>query len=79
MRVEIKMKNLVTKSEIKKRLALYEKDLVDCKNDLRHDYINGNPPGMPNAIVINNKECRRRIAYYAPAIRELKWVLGLIR
>jgi hypothetical protein len=66
-----------TREEILHRLALYEKDLKSCQEDLRKRYKNGNPPGMPNANRILHEECRRRIAHYEPAIKELKWVLGV--
>jgi hypothetical protein len=65
-----------TKTEIKHRLKLYEKDLAECEADLKKRYKNGNPDWMPNAVEINRAECKRRIAHYIPAIKELKWVLG---
>jgi hypothetical protein len=68
--------NPATKAEIKHRLKLYKKDLAMCKADLKIKYKNGNPDGMPDAVKINRDECKRRIAYYIPAINELKWVLG---
>lgn len=64
-----------TKKEILYRLALYQKDLESCRKDLKHRYKNGNSPGMPNANRILNRECRRRIAHYVPAIKELHWML----
>lgn len=66
-----------TKKEIKERLAMYERDLASCRADLKKRYKNGNAPGMPNAVKILRNECRRRIAYYVPAIEELKYVLGI--
>jgi hypothetical protein len=65
-----------TRAETQRRLLLYEKDLVACEADLKTKYKNGNPEGMPDAVKINKDECKRRIAYYIPAIKELKWVLG---
>lgn len=65
------------RSEIKHRLALYEKDLAECQLDLKRRHRNGNPPDMPNAVHLLRAECRRRIAHYIPAIKELKWVMGL--
>lgn len=66
-----------TRAEIRHRLSLYEQDLALCQADLKKRYKNGNAPGRPNANRINNAECRRRIAHYIPAIKELKWVLGV--
>ena len=61
-----------TRAEIQRCLLLYEKDLVKCEADLKRKYKNGSA----DAVKINNDECKRRIAYYIPAIKELKWVLG---
>ncbi len=66
-----------TPKEIKHRLELYEKDLKECQADLKKRYKNGNPDYMPNAVTINRNECKRRIAHYLPAIKELRWVLGI--
>jgi len=65
-----------TITDIRRRLSLYEKDLALCETDLKRKYTNGNPEWMPDAVKINRVECRRRIAHYIPAIKELKWVLG---
>ena len=65
-----------TEAEIRHRLSLYEKDLAECEKDLKKRYKNGNPEWMPDAVKINRDECKRRIAHYIPAIKELKWVLG---
>jgi hypothetical protein len=61
-----------TRAEIQSRLLLYEKDLAACEADLKRKYKNGSA----DAVKINKDECKRRIAYYIPAIKELKWVLG---
>lgn len=66
-----------TRKEMLERLALYEKDLASCQKDLKTRFKNGNPPGMPNAVTVLHNECKRRIAYYGPAIKELKWCLGV--
>lgn len=65
-----------TKSEIRKRLERYEEDLATCQADLKKRYKNGNAEWQPNAVTVLREECKRRIAYYTPAIIELKWVLG---
>jgi hypothetical protein len=61
-----------TRAEIQHRLLLYEKDLATCEADLTRKYKNGSA----DAVKINKDECKRKIAYYIPAIKELKWVLG---
>lgn len=65
-----------TPKEIRHRLFLYEKDMAECQADLKKKYVNGNTEWMPDAVKINRDECKRRIAHYIPAIKELKWVLG---
>jgi hypothetical protein len=65
-----------TPQEIRNRLELYERDLKACQEDVKKRYKNGNPDWMPNAVTVNRNECKRRIAHYIPAIKELKWVLG---
>jgi hypothetical protein len=66
-----------TTKEIRHRLSLYEKDLSECQADRKKKYVNGNPDWMPDAVEMNRDECERRIAHYIPAIKELKWVLGI--
>ena len=66
-----------TPKEIEHRLELYERDLKDCQASLKNRYRNGNHPYMSNAVTVNRNECKRRIAHYLPAIKELKWVLGM--
>jgi hypothetical protein len=66
-----------TKKEMRERLALYERDLERCRKDLKSRPKNGNPSWMPNAVTVLHNECKRRIAYYEPAIKELKWALGV--